>query len=45
MKQGGETYYDRLLKEAGIPVPFQDGALKAMAEQVEALLRKLKARI
>ena len=45
MKQGGETYYEELLKEAEIPSPFQEGALQTLAEKVEALLRKVKADI
>lgn len=45
MKQGGEQYYDILLEEAKIPSPFKDGALKEMAEKVEALLKKIKAEI
>ncbi len=45
MKQGGEQYYDKLLEEADIPSPFKDGALKELAEKVEALLKKLKAEI
>ena len=45
MKQGGEQYYEELLKEARIPSPFQEGALQALAEKVEALLRKVKADI
>ena len=45
MKQGGETYYEDLLKEAEIPSPFQEGALQTLAEKVEALLRKVKADI
>ncbi len=45
MKQGGEQYYDLLLEEANIPSPFKDGALKELAEKVEALLGKIKAQI
>ncbi|MBO4930248.1 MAG: M3 family oligoendopeptidase [Clostridia bacterium] len=45
MKQGGETYYEDLLKEAEIPSPFQEGALQTLAEKVEALLHKVKADI
>ena len=42
-KQGGETYFEDLLKEAEIPSPFKEGALQALADKVEELLRKLKA--
>lgn len=45
MKQGGETYYEDLLKEAEIPSPFQEGALQTLSEKVETLLRKVKADI
>lgn len=45
MKQGGEQYYNLLLEEANIPSPFKDGALKELAEKVEALLEKIKAEI
>ena len=43
MKQGGESYYEDLLKEALIPSPFQEGSLQLLADQVEALLLKVKA--
>ena len=43
MKQGGEAYYEDLLEEAQIPSPFKEGALQALADKVEELLRKLKA--
>ena len=43
MKQGGESYYEDLLKEAQIPSPFQEGSLQLLADKVEALLRKVKA--
>ena len=45
MKQGGEAYYEDLLKEAGIPSPFQQGALQTLADNIESLLTKLKADI
>ena len=45
MKQGGEQYYNILLEEAKIPSPFKDGALKELAEKVEALLGKIKSEI
>ena len=45
MKQGGEQYYDKLLEEANIPSPFKDGALKELAEKVEAMLKNIKAEI
>ena len=45
MKQGGEAYYEDLLKEAEIPSPFQQGALQTLADNIESLLTKLKADI
>jgi hypothetical protein len=44
-KQGGETYFEDLLKEAEIPSPFQEGALQTLADKIESLLLKLKADI
>ena len=45
MKQGGEQYYDKLLEEALIPSPFQDGALQTLSDKLEALMGRLKAAI
>ena len=45
MKQGGEQYYDLLLEEANIPSPFKDGALKELAEKVEAVLKEIKEKM
>ena len=42
-RQGGEKVWTDLLSEAGFPSPFTPGALKTLAEQVEALLRSLPA--
>ena len=42
-KQGGEKVWTDLLEEAGFPSPFTPGSLKALAEQVEALLETLRA--
>ena len=42
-RQGGEKVWTDLLDEAGFPSPFMPGALKTLAEQVEALLRSLPA--
>ena len=41
-KQGGEKVWTDLLEEAGFPSPFTPGSLKALAEQVEALLETLR---
>ena len=41
-KQGGEKVWTDLLEEAGFPSPFTPGSLKDLAEQVEALLEKLR---
>ena len=40
-KQGGEKVWTDLLQEAGFPSPFEPGALKELAQKVEALLEKL----
>ena len=45
MKQGGETYFDKLLEEAEIPSPFEDGALQTLSEKVEALIRALRTKL
>ncbi|MBR5389800.1 MAG: M3 family oligoendopeptidase [Clostridia bacterium] len=45
MKQGGEQYYDKLLEEARIPSPFQNGALQALSDRLEALIGALRAAI
>ncbi len=45
MKQGGEKYYDELLEEALIPSPFKEGALEALASNIEALLVDIKSKI
>ena len=42
-RQGGEKVWTDLLQEAGFPSPFEPGALKSLAERVEALLEKLSA--
>ena len=41
-KQGGEKVWTDLLEEAGFPSPFTPGSLKDLAEQVEALLEKIR---
>ncbi|MBQ6075162.1 MAG: M3 family oligoendopeptidase [Lachnospiraceae bacterium] len=40
-KKGGTELWPDLLKEAGLPSPFEPGALKEMAEKVEKLLKTL----
>ena len=45
MRQGGETYYDQLLREAEIPSPFQDGALSDLARRVEKTLQDIQAQL
>ena len=42
-RQGGEKVWTDLLSEAGFPSPFTPGALKELAERVEAMLRSLPA--
>ena len=43
LSQGGEKVFTDLLQEAGLKSPFQEGALKAVAQESEALLRQLEA--
>ena len=42
LKQGGEQVWTDLLVEAKIPNPFEPGALRTLAEGVEALLEKIQ---
>lgn len=41
-RQGGEKMWTDLLEEAGFTSPFEPGALKTLAEKVEALLNEIK---
>ena len=41
-KQGGETAWDVLLKEAGFRSPFEQGALAEIAQKMEQLVMKIK---
>lgn len=41
-KQGGEKAWDELIKEAGFRSPFETGALKVVAEKMEALVKSIK---
>ena len=41
-RQGGEKVWTDLLEEAGFPSPFVPGALKELAEKVEALLESIR---
>lgn len=41
-KQGGERVWTDLLKEAGLRSPFEEGALKEVAVQIEDLLNRLE---
>ncbi len=43
LSQGGEKVFTDLLEEAGLRSPFQEGALKQLAQETEQLLEKLKA--
>jgi hypothetical protein len=45
VRQGGESYFEDLLKEAEVPSPFQQGALQTLADNIESLLTRLKADI
>ncbi len=42
-RHGGELVWTDLLAEAGLPNPFEPGALKTLAERVEKLLEELGA--
>ena len=42
LKQGGEQVWTDLLAEAKIPSPFEPGALRTLAQGVEALLTKIE---
>ena len=41
-RQGGEKLWTDLLTEAGFRTPFEPGALKELAEKVEALLNEIR---
>jgi len=43
VSQGGEALFEDLIKEAGLVSPFEDGALKNLAAEVEKLLNDLRA--
>ena len=43
LSQGGEQVFTDLLVEAGLKSPFEEGALKEVAQESEALLEALKA--
>lgn len=43
LSQGGEKVFTDLLEEAGLRSPFEEGALKTLAQETESLLEKLKA--
>lgn len=45
LSQGGEKVFTELLEEAGLKSPFQEGALKEVAEQSEQLLRSLEEKL
>jgi len=40
--QGGEALFADLIKEAGLISPFEDGALKDVAQRIEKLLNELR---
>lgn len=42
LSQGGEKVFTELLEEAGLRSPFEEGALKQVAQETEALLEELK---
>lgn len=42
LSQGGEKVFTQLLEEAGLRSPFEEGALRQVAQETEALLEELK---
>ena len=42
LSQGGEKVFTDLLREAGLKSPFEEGALKEVAQDIEALLKSLE---
>ena len=42
LSQGGEKVFTDLLREAGLKSPFEEGALKEVAQEIEALLKRLE---
>lgn len=42
LSQGGEKVFTDLLREAGLKSPFEEGALKEVAQEIEALLKSLE---
>lgn len=42
LSQGGEKVFTELLEEAGLRSPFEEGALKQVAQETETLLEELK---
>lgn len=43
LSQGGEQVFTDLLREAGLRSPFEEGALREVAREAEALLKELEA--
>ncbi|MBO5797984.1 MAG: M3 family oligoendopeptidase, partial [Clostridia bacterium] len=41
VKQGGTKRFSELVKEAGIPSPFEDGALETMSQKALEIIEKL----
>ncbi len=41
-RQGGEKAWDLLLQEAGFRSPFEEGALREVADKMEALIEKIR---
>ena len=42
LSQGGEKVFTDLLREAGLKSPFEEGALKEVAQEIEDLLKRLE---
>ena len=42
LSQGGEKVFTDLLREAGLKSTFEEGALKEVAQEIEALLKRLE---
>jgi oligoendopeptidase F len=45
VSRGGEALFSDLIKEAGLVSPFEDGALKDVAEKLQKHLCDLRAQI
>jgi oligoendopeptidase F len=42
LKRGGEMRFTELLAEAGLKSPFEEGTIKQLASEIEALVREMR---